>query len=278
MVIIISSCNLEINNKYLHNSCNKNLWIKCNSCNNILYLDEINENFKICTYCNSYFRLRAKERIEFTFDKETFKEFKYDGKIKKYLNFPGYIDKFEKIQKELDMEDAVITGVGKIEGIKVVACIMDSYFMMGSMGNIVGEKITQAIENAINKKMPLIIFTCSGGARIQEGVVALMQMSKISAALKKLSNNNLLYITVLTNPTTGGVLASFGMLGDIILAEPSAVVGFAGKRVIENTLKEKIPENFQTSEFMFEHGFIDKVVERKNMKLVLSKLLRIHTR
>lgn len=269
---------MNYKHKTLAGKRNESLWLKCDLCNNVSYIEEIKENLKVCPFCNNHLRLRAKERIDFTFDKESFIEEEYEGEIKNFLNFPGYMDKLDKTQGSLDMMEAVITGIGYIDGIKVAACIMDSYFMMGSMGNVVGEKITRAIEKATDEKMPLIIFTASGGARMQEGIISLMQMSKISAALKKFSNNKLLYITVLTHPTTGGVLASFGMLGDIILAEPSTLVGFAGKRVIEGTINESLPKGFQKSEFVLKHGFIDKIVERKDMRLVLSTLLHMHKR
>ncbi|MCB2287027.1 acetyl-CoA carboxylase, carboxyltransferase subunit beta [Clostridium algidicarnis] len=269
---------MNYKHKALINKTNEDLWLKCDLCNNVFFIEEIKDNLKVCCFCNNHFKLRARERIDFTFDKGSFVEEGYEGEIKDYLSFSGYIDKLNKTQEKLDMMEAVITGTGYINGIKVVACIMDSYFMMGSMGNVVGEKITRSIEKATDEKVPLIIFTASGGARMQEGIIALMQMSKISAALKKFSNNNLLYITVLTHPTTGGVLASFGMLSDIILAEPNTLVGFAGKRVIKETINESLPKDFQSSEFVLNHGFIDKIIERKHMKSVLAKLLYMHER
>ncbi len=184
--------------------------------------------------------------------------------------------KIEHIKEKTNLSEAVTTGKGKIAGMEVVVCIMDSKFMMGSMGSVVGEKITRAIERAIELKLPVIIFTVSGGARMQEGILSLMQMAKVSSALAKLDEEGLLYVCVLTDPTTGGVTASFAMLGDIILAEPDALIGFAGKRVIEQTINEKLPEDFQKSEFLLEHGFIDKIVPRSDLRKVLAKLINMH--
>ncbi|GIM27485.1 acetyl-coenzyme A carboxylase carboxyl transferase subunit beta [Clostridium polyendosporum] len=252
------------------------MWIKCTSCSKILYKKEVEDNNKICTNCGAYFRLSAKERISSIVDEGTFEEFNENMTAKNPLNYPGYMDKIAENQEKSGIRDAVVTGLGKINGRNAVIAVMDSNFMMGSMGSVVGEKITQAIEIATSRKESIIIFTCSGGARMQEGIISLMQMAKTSAALKRHSEAGLLYITVLTDPTTGGVTASFAMLGDIILAEPKALVGFAGRRVIEQTIKQQLPEEFQKSEFLLEHGFIDRIVKREEMKSVLSDLLMLH--
>lgn len=253
------------------------LWIKCNHCGKILYTKTVEQNHKICTNCNGYFRLGAYERLEQICDEDTFKEFNLNMKSKNPMNFPKYEEKLEINCKKSGLIEAVVTGVGNIGGEKTVIAVMDSHFMMGSMGSVVGEKITTAIELATKNKLPIIIFTASGGARMQEGIVSLMQMAKISAALAKHSEKGLLYITVLTDPTTGGVTASFAMLGDIILSETKALIGFAGRRVIEGTLKESLPEDFQSAEFLLEKGFIDAIIERENLKNTIAKLLKIHS-
>ncbi len=222
-------------------------------------------------------RMAARDRINSTIDKGTFVEYDTDLKTVNALNFPGYMEKVEIAMQNSGEKEAVITGEGKIMGENCVICVMDSNFMMGSMGSVVGEKITRAIEKAIEKRFPVVIFTASGGARMQEGVLSLMQMAKTSAALGRLDEEGLLYISVLTDPTTGGVTASFAMLGDIIIAEPGALIGFAGPRVIEQTIKQKLSEGFQRAEFLHEKGFIDRIVHRKNMRAVLSKILKIHT-
>ncbi|SDK23397.1 acetyl-CoA carboxylase, carboxyltransferase subunit beta [Natronincola ferrireducens] len=222
-------------------------------------------------------RISARDRINELIDPSTFIEYDVRLTAANPLNFPGYTDKVTEVIKKSNENEAVITGEGKIHGESCIVCVMDPSFMMGSMGSVVGEKITRAIEKAIEKRFPLIIFTASGGARMQEGILSLMQMAKVSAAIAKLSEEGLLYISVLTDPTTGGVTASFAMLGDIIIAEPGALIGFAGPRVIEQTIKQKLPEGFQRSEFLQEKGFVDKIVSRKDMGDVLSKILRIHT-
>ena len=252
------------------------MWIKCDKCNKILYNKEVEENLKVCPNCGGYFRLNARERISLIVDEGTFKEFNGNMTSKNPLNYPGYEDKIKKMQEKTGLSEGVVTGYGEIEKKPCIIAVMDSNFMMGSMGSVVGEKITFAVEKATKEKLPIIIFTCSGGARMQEGMVSLMQMAKVSAALGKHSDEGLLYVTVLTDPTTGGVTASFAMLGDIILAEPKALVGFAGRRVIEQTIKQELPENFQTSEFLLEHGFVDKIVERKDLKHTLATILKIH--
>lgn len=254
------------------------MWVKCDSCGKIIYNNDLEENNKVCSQCNHHFRMTARERIELIIDKDTFEEFDKNMISDNPIEFNGYEEKVKKMRENTDMNEAVVTGRGCISNENVVICVMDSHFMMGSMGSVVGEKITRAVEKAIELKLPIIIFTTSGGARMQEGMFSLMQMAKVSAALGKLGKEGLLYITVLTDPTTGGVTASFAMLGDIILSEPGALIGFAGKRVIEQTIRQKLPEGFQRAEFLLEHGFIDKIVSRNELKGVLKKILVIHKR
>lgn len=251
-------------------------WIKCNKCGKILYKKSLEENLNICPSCNNYFRLGSYERIAQICDKGTFKEFNKYMKSRNPMDFPNYEEKLKKNEEKSGTTEAVVTGEGEIAGNKIIIAVMDSNFLMGSMGTVVGEKITLAVEEATKRKLPIIIFTASGGARMQEGILSLMQMAKISSALSKHSDNGLLYITVLTDPTTGGVTASFAMLGDIILSEPNALIGFAGRRVIEGTIKEKLPDDFQSAEFLLENGFIDSIVKREELKLSLATLLRLH--
>ena len=251
-------------------------WIKCDNCKEILYKEDVKNNYSICPNCGKYFRLSARRRIKQVIDEGTFEELDKDLKTTDMLNFEGYKDKIKQLQEKTKISEAVKTGIGKINGIKVAIGAMDSNFFMGSMGSAVGEKITRLIEKAIEEELPVILFCVSGGARMQEGIISLMQMAKTSAALAKLNEKGLLYISVLTDPTTGGVTASFASLGDIILAEPKTLIGFAGPRVIEQTIGQKLPKDFQTSEFLLEHGFIDKIVERKNMKQTLYEILKLH--
>lgn len=251
-------------------------WVKCDSCKEILYKEDVKNNFSVCPNCGKHFRLSARRRIAQVIDEGTFYESNENMQTLDPLNFKGYMDKIKVLQEKTKIQEAIKTGIGKIEGIDVAIGVMDSNFMMGSMGSVVGEKIACLIEEAISKKLPLILFCVSGGARMQEGIVSLMQMAKTSNSLAKLDEAGLLYISVLTDPTTGGVTASFAMLGDIILAEPDALIGFAGPRVIEQTMKQTLPEGFQKSEFLLEHGFIDKIVERKVMKRTLAQILRMH--
>ncbi|GMQ59521.1 acetyl-CoA carboxylase, carboxyltransferase subunit beta [Vallitalea sediminicola] len=251
-------------------------WIKCNNCGEIIYRDDFEARDQICTKCHKHFRMDSESRISQIIDSGSFKELNANIGTKNILDFPDYLDKISALQKKTGLKEGVITGEGRINKVKVVIAVMDSRFMMGSMGEAVGEKITRAIEHATNKKLPIIIFTASGGARMQEGIVSLMQMAKTSSALAKHSEAGLLYITVLTDPTTGGVTASFAMLGDIILAEPGTLIGFAGARVIEQTINQKLPEGFQKAEFLLEHGYIDMIVERRDMKNTLYKLLEFH--
>ncbi|MEZ0536717.1 acetyl-CoA carboxylase, carboxyltransferase subunit beta [Caldicellulosiruptoraceae bacterium PP1] len=253
------------------------LWIKCQKCQKIILKEELKNNLLICPYCNYYFRMDAFQRIELIIDKNTFIEYDKDLISVNPLDFPGYQEKINKLIDETGLKEAVVTGEGMINNFPCCIAIMDSRFLMGSMGSVVGEKLTRLFETATQKRLPVIIFTASGGARMQEGILSLMQMAKVSAAVYKHSEAGLLYISVLTDPTTGGVTASFAMLGDIILSEPKALIGFAGPRVIEQTIKQKLPEGFQTAEFLLEHGFIDAIVERKHLKETLAKILKIHS-
>lgn len=251
-------------------------WVKCDSCKEILYKEDVHKNYSVCPNCGKHFRISARRRLEQIVDENTFEEMDSNLQTTDPLQFEGYTKKIALLQEKTKINEAVKTGIGKINGEQAVISIMDGNFLMGSMGCVVGEKITRAIETAIEKRLPLIMFCVSGGARMQEGIISLMQMAKTSSALAKLDDAGLLYISVLTDPTTGGVTASFAMLGDIILAEPDALIGFAGPRVIEQTLKQKLPEGFQRSEFLLEHGFIDKIVTRKDMKDTLSQILKLH--
>lgn len=252
------------------------MWIKCPNCGKTIYRGDLENNLKVCFSCNNHFRLSARERINQIVDEGTFKELFANISSVNPLEFPGYKEKLEISEIKSNLKEAVVTGEGEIYGNPSVLCVMDSNFMMGSMGSVVGEKITRAIEYATKKRLPIIIFTCSGGARMQEGIFSLMQMAKTSAALAYHDNEGLLYITVLTDPTTGGVTASFAMLGDIILAEPKTLIGFAGRRVIQQTIREELPEDFQTAEFLLEKGFVDRVVPRIDMKRTLGTILDFH--
>ena len=251
-------------------------WVKCEKCKEIIYKEDLHKNLSVCPNCGKHFRLSSRRRIKQIADEGTFVEIGKEILTKDPLNFDGYLKKVELLKEKTKIEEAVKCGICEIEGERVVLDVMDGNFLMGSMGSAVGERITLSIETAIKEKLPLVIFCVSGGARMQEGIISLMQMAKTSAALAKLNKAGLLYISVLTDPTTGGVTASFASLGDIILAEPDALIGFAGPRVIEQTIKQKLPEGFQRSEFLLEHGFIDKIVERKYMKSTIAKLVRLH--
>ncbi|HBJ2620554.1 UNVERIFIED_ORG: acetyl-CoA carboxylase subunit beta [Clostridium botulinum] len=252
------------------------MWTKCSNCNSMIYYEDLENNKYVCTKCNQHFRISPKERIKQIFDKDTFKEMWKSLKTNNPIDFENYEEKINKSQSNTGSKEAVVTGVGRINDLEVACAIMDSFFMMGSMGTVVGEKITRIVEYATENNLPILIFTASGGARMQEGIFSLMQMAKISAALARHDEKGLLYITILTDPTTGGVTASFAMEGDIILSEPNTLVGFAGRRVIENTINETLPESFQKSEFLLEKGFIDSIVERKNMRAYLYKILILH--
>lgn len=249
---------------------------KCNMCKAAIIAEDAKKGNYICPKCGGYFRMHAYRRIESVADEGTFEEWDRGLSTRNPLQFKGYEEKLAALQEKTGLDEAVTTGKARIEGTEAVLAVCDGRFLMASMGEAVGEKITRAVERATEESLPLIIFTCSGGARMQEGIVSLMQMAKTAAALKRHSDAGLFYITVLTDPTTGGVTASFAMLGDVILAEPKALIGFAGPRVIGQTIGQKLPKGFQRSEFLLEHGFIDGIVERPQMKETLGRLLRLH--
>lgn len=252
-------------------------WVKCDICGEIVYKDDFFNNNRVCMKCEQYFRMDSTSRIDMILDSNSFEELFQDVYTKNPLDFPGYEDKIKSVQEKSGLAEGIVTGVGKIKGIDVAIGIMDSRFLMGSMGSAVGEKITRLIELATDGSLPLIIFTASGGARMQEGIISLMQMAKTSAALSRHHNAGGLYIAVLTDPTTGGVTASFAMLADIILAEPGSLIGFAGPRVIKQTIKQDLPDGFQRAEFLLKHGFVDRIVKRNDLKSVLGRILRLHT-
>ena len=249
---------------------------KCNKCGAAILTEEVKSAGYICPKCQGYFRVHAYERIRMTVDEDSFEEWEKDMEFVNPLEFKGYEEKVKSLKEKTGLSEAVVTGKASIEGNPAVIAVCDGRFLMASMGQVVGEKITRAVERATKEQLPVIIFACSGGARMQEGIVSLMQMAKTAAALKRHSDAGLLYVSVLTDPTTGGVTASFAMLGDVILAEPKALIGFAGPRVIEQTIGEKLPKGFQRSEFLLEHGFIDRIVERKEMRTVLANILQMH--
>lgn len=253
------------------------LWRKCNKCGQPIYGEDVRNNHFICPKCKGYFRLHAYQRIEMVADQGTFEEWNQEMEFKNPLNFPGYDKKVAAAREKTGLSEAIVTGSCEINGQKAVIGVCDARFIMSSMGYVMGEKIARAVERGTKEKLPVILFACSGGARMQEGIVSLMQMAKTSAALKRHHKAGQLFISVLTDPTTGGVTASFAMLGDIILAEPLALIGFAGPRVIEQTIGQKLPEGFQKAEFLLEHGFIDKIVPREEMKETLGKLLKLHS-
>lgn len=253
------------------------LLCKCNKCGGAIIAEDVIKNYYICPKCKAYFRVEAYDRISRVADEDTFEEWNEELTGSNPLDYKGYVEKTAALQLKTGLKEAVVTGYCRIGGNEAVLCVMDGRFMMASMGEAVGEKITRAVEGAIDRKLPVIIFTCSGGARMQEGIISLMQMAKTSAALKRHSDAGLLYISVLTDPTTGGVTASFAMEGDIILAEQGALIGFAGPRVIEQTIGQKLPKGFQRAEFLLEHGFVDKIVERSRLKETLTDILAIHS-
>ena len=252
------------------------LWKKCNKCGQPIYVEDVVNNNYICPRCSGYFRIHAYRRIEMVIDEGTFSEWDTELEFSNPLDFPGYEKKVEAAKEKTGLNEAIVTGKGCIFGQETAIGVCDARFLMSSMGQVVGEKITRMVERATKEQLPVIIFACSGGARMQEGIVSLMQMAKTSAALKKHHEAGQLFISVLTDPTTGGVTASFAMLGDIILAEPNALIGFAGPRVIEQTIGQKLPEGFQRAEFLLEHGFVDKIVERSEQKRVLADILKMH--
>jgi acetyl-CoA carboxylase carboxyl transferase subunit beta len=254
------------------------LWVKCDDCKEIVYRKEVEQNFHCCPKCNFHFRIDARERLEMLLDDGSYKEFATNirsGDPLEFRDTKRYRDRLKVYQQRVGGGDAVICAEGKLDGAPVVVCAMEYKFMGGSMGSVVGEKITLAAERALDKKEPLIVVSCSGGARMQEGILSLMQMAKISAALARLAEAGLPYISVLTDPTTGGVTASYAMLGDLNIAEPKALIGFAGPRVIEQTIRQTLPEGFQTAEFLVEHGMVDLITPRAEMKPTIARFLNI---
>ena len=251
-------------------------WIKCNSCGDILYKETVHDNFSICLSCGNYFRLSSRRRLKQIIDEGTYEEFDLNIETINPLGLEDYPKKLHALKEKTLMDEGVRCGVGKINGLKTVICVMDCNFLMGSMGSVVGEKITYSIEKAIELKLPIIIFSVSGGARMQEGIYSLMQMAKTSCAVAKLNKAKLLYITVLTEPTFGGVTASFGTLGDIIIAERGARMGFAGRRVIEQTIRQKLPADFQTAEYFMKHGQVDMICDRGELKSTIVSLIKLH--
>jgi acetyl-CoA carboxylase carboxyl transferase subunit beta len=254
------------------------LWIKCDGCKEIVYKKEIDKNLQVCPKCNYHFRISAKERIDLIADEGSFTEMDSDITPGDPLNFKdsvSYKNRIEENKKKSDLQEAVITGEAVIDGHPAVIAVMDFSFMGGSMGSVVGEKIARAAETALEKKVTFISIASSGGARMQEGIFSLMQMAKVSAAVGRLKDNGIPFISVLADPTFGGVAASFAMLGDVVIAEPKSLIGFAGPRVIEQTIKQQLPENFQRAEFLLEHGLIDMVVPREEMKTILAKIIKL---
>ena len=255
------------------------LWRKCKECGQVVYRKDLIANANVCSNCGHHNRIDSDERIKIIADIDSFKKLDNDLSPIDPLGFKdrrAYADRLIESQAITGLKDGVVTGLCKVNGINLALGVMDFRFMGGSMGSVVGEKLTRLVETATGKRIPLLIVCASGGARMQEGMLSLMQMAKISGALERHRDSELLYMPLLTHPTTGGVTASFAMLGDIILAEPKALIGFAGRRVIEQTLREKLPDNFQTAEYLRDHGFVDKIVPRTELKETISKLLEIH--
>lgn len=282
---IVKSRATDITNSVLPNSGSSDqgavsvpadLMFKCPRCQKVEFMENFILAEKVCPNCNYHSRLTAKERLEMTVDKSSFTPYDSTMQSQNPIGFPGYPEKLEQLQNATGLEEAIITGECTIEGSPCVIGIMDSHFMMASMGSVVGEKITRAFERATEKGLPVILFTASGGARMQEGIISLMQMAKTSGAVARHDEAGGLYITVLTDPTTGGVAASFAALGDIIIAEPKVLIGFAGRRVIESTIRQRLPDDFQSAEFFQDHGFVDMITERKVMRKTLGRLLRFH--
>jgi len=249
------------------------LWVKCDNCKEIIYRKEVDKNFKVCPKCDYHFRISASERLPYLVDEGSFLEVEDGLSPKDFLGFKDYKDKLKSSRKKTGLKDAIISGEAKIGGRPVSLVIMDFNFMGGSMGSVVGEKIARTVERAIENKTPFVSVASSGGARMQEGILSLMQMAKTSAAVARLGQAGLPFISILTDPTFGGVTASFAMLGDIILAEPKSLIGFAGPRVIEQTIKQQLPPGFQRSEFLMEHGMIDMIVSRREMRATVGKML-----
>lgn len=249
---------------------------KCPSCKTIMYTKELKKNIKVCPSCGHHHQMTSQERVALLLDEDSFTELNANLTSKNPLNFSGYEEKLEKDRQKTDLNEAILTGEGTMDGRPLVIAVMDARFRMGSMGSVVGEKITRAIERAAERQVPFVIFTASGGARMQEGVLSLMQMAKTSAALKHFSDRGGLFISVMTHPTTGGVSASYASLGDYNFAEPGALIGFAGRRIIEQTIHQELPDDFQSAEFLYEHGQLDRVVHRHELEETLSTVLSIH--
>ncbi len=254
----------------------QNLLFKCPRCGNVVYNEEFERAIKVCPKCNYHARLTWQERLELTVDTGSFREFDRELQSLNPIGFPRYEEKVSSMKRQCETNEAIVTGECTIRGYRCVLGIMDSHFMMASMGSVVGEKITRAFEYATERGLPVVMFTASGGARMQEGIISLMQMAKTSGAVKRHSDAGGLYITVLTDPTTGGVEASFASLGDIIIAEPKVLIGFAGRRVIQDTIRQRLPDDFQSAEFQFDCGFVDMIVERGMMRKALSNVLKLH--
>lgn len=250
------------------------LWLKCPKCGEVVYRDDVKAHGYVCPKCEGYFRIGTRTRIRMVADTGTFQEWFTDLETENPLEYPGYEEKIANLQEKTKLHEAVTVGKCMVNGLETVLGVCDARFLMGSMGYVVGEKITRAFERATEEKLPVVLFCCSGGARMQEGIHSLMQMAKTAQAVRRHSEAGLLYVSVLTDPTTGGVMASFAMLGDVILAEPGALIGFAGPRVIEQTIRQKLPEGFQTSEFLLEHGFVDRIVKRGQYRKTLQMLIR----
>ena len=252
------------------------LMMKCPECRKIHVTKEVEQNLKVCPTCGHHIKMTAYERINIFLDKDSFTSLDDHLQTSNPLSFPSYVEKVEVDKKKTGLNEAVLTGIGQLKNEKVVVAVMDSHFRMGSMGSVVGEKITRAIEKATELRVPFIIFTASGGARMQEGVLSLMQMAKTSVALNRHSEAGLLYISIMTHPTTGGVSASFASIGDLNIAEPQALIGFAGRRVIEQTVREKLPEDFQTAEFLLAHGQLDAIFHRHEMRDKVATIVKLH--
>lgn len=250
--------------------------VECRACGETAMREEWRDNLYICPHCGNHRGMTAASRIRITADPGSFREFGRSIRGGNPLGFPGYTEKIQGMRDKTNLNDAVVTGTAKIHGRRTVLVVMDNRFMMGSMGMAVGEKVTRAFEYATKKKLPVIVFSTSGGARMQEGMMSLLQMAKTSAAVAKHDEAGLLYVSVMTHPTTGGVTASFAMLGDIQLAEPGALIGFAGPRVIEQTIGEKLPKGFQRAQFQYDHGFLDRIVDRREMRDTLGRILELH--
>lgn len=269
---------MTIPSKDAKNDVPEGIMTKCPECKNVVITKDLVRTLKVCPKCDYHYKMTAIERVDSLFDDGTFESIDNHLRTENPLAFPSYTEKVQSDAKKTGLNEAVLTGTGEINGNLISVAIMDAHFRMGSMGSVVGEKITRAVEKATSLGIPMVIFSASGGARMQEGVLSLMQMAKVSVALKRHSEKGLLYVSIMTYPTTGGVSASFASVGDINLAEPRALIGFAGRRVIEQTVREKLPENFQTAEFLLEHGQLDAVVHRNDLKEALTKITCLHAK